>query len=945
MAQADERPDADADDEIASIAPRDQASRRTLLRMGLACLSYTVIQSTPCNAFATDNATIMTTRTGHTKQAAKTASKKRPLDSERLPRHVRPSRYDLALEPDLIAGTFTGTTTIAVQIERATRTIVLNAADLTIERASIVDAAGVSRSLAIDVDVEHERLTLTAPTSLRTGAWTLRLTYRGTINDQLRGFYLSTYTDDAGMTQRMAVTQFEAADARRAFPCWDEPDFKAVFALTLTIDPDHTAVSNTQVLRETTEQGKKVVQFADTMVMSTYLVAFVVGLLTATEPAFVGRTPIRVWTRPGKTHLGQYALDWAVFSLRFLEEYYGIPYPGDKLDLIGIPDFSYGAMENLGAVTFREAALLTDPATATHGDRQNLADVVSHENAHMWFGDLVTMAWWNGLWLNEAFATFLEVVVVDAWKPEWRRWDQFGSARAGALSTDGLFSSRAIEFPVRAVKDLGAMFDVLTYQKGAAVLRMLEQFLGASVFREGIRRYLRAHAYANAETDDLWQALADTSHQPVGEIMHNWVFTPGYPLVTVSRSTARNGATQLVLKQQRFTYLDRPALARRGAPSTVRWKIPLLVATQQGDQPRTESPLLMTEATHRVPLSSDTTGVLVNPGGHGYYRVRYAPELRAPLVAQYPNGLEPIDRFNFVNDEWALCMAGLSSLTDYLDVVTVAARDRSPHVWSILLASFDKLETIVADADRPTYEAFIRSRLTPLFAELGWTARPDDSDLVRELRGDVIETLAVQGNDPAVQTEALRLYTQAVDNPTAVDPNLIPALIAIAAWTGDAARYEEFISRRTSAATPQTERRFLFGLAGFRSPELVTRTLTSTISGEVRTQDAAGLVGSLLSSRHGHDAAWRFLVEHWEMVHERWPSNGLRRLFSHLAARADSSRERAVARFVKDQRIDLGGKALAQSLEQIRIAVAFRERNQSTIRQALQRNTNEATGR
>lgn len=302
------------------------------------------------------------------------------------------------------------------------------------------------------MDDEHQRCRISFPQVIPVGVWTLHLAFRGTLNDKLRGFYRSSYKDSHGVVHTMAATQFEATDARRAFPCWDEPQFKAVFAVTLVIDPSLTAISNTRVIEDRQEQGKRVVRFAESITMSTYLVAFIVGELVATPPIMAQQTPVRLWSVPGKQHLTAFGHEIAVYSLNFLADYYGILYPGDKLDLIAIPDFASGAMENLGAITFRETALLLDQRTATHAEQGRVADVVAHENAHMWFGDLVTMAWWNGLWLNEAFATFMEMLVVDAWKPQWERWTAFGIARAAALSVDGLLSTRPIEFPVRAPK-------------------------------------------------------------------------------------------------------------------------------------------------------------------------------------------------------------------------------------------------------------------------------------------------------------------------------------------------------------------------------------------------------------------------------------------------------------------------------------------------------------
>ena len=372
------------------------------------------------------------------------------LDPYRLPRHVIPTRYDLRLEPDLDQARFHGQESVTVTVTQPTTTLLMNTADLTVTHAHLETADAQRCDASIVLDEPLQRCRLTFSQTIMPGECRLFIVFRGILNDKLRGFYRSTYKDESGIMQTMAATQFEATDARQAFPCWDEPDFKAVFATTLVIDPHLAAVSNTTVTSESIESGKKVVRFADSMKMSTYLVAFIVGRLEATKPRYVGKTPLQLWTIPGKQSLTPFGQDIAAASLAFFEEYYGIPYPGDKLDLLAIPDFASGAMENLGAITFRETALLVDQRTGTHGELERVADVVAHENAHMWFGDLVTMSWWNGLWLNEAFATFMEMLAVDAWKPEWKRWDTFGVSRAAAFSVDGLQSTRPIEYPVQA---------------------------------------------------------------------------------------------------------------------------------------------------------------------------------------------------------------------------------------------------------------------------------------------------------------------------------------------------------------------------------------------------------------------------------------------------------------------------------------------------------------
>jgi len=849
------------------------------------------------------------------------------VDPYRLPRIVVPNRYDLRLEPDLVAHTFDGEEKIAVDVTEATAEVVLNTAELAITEVVADNGAGarVHGVAATDEAAERSRLQFDRP--LDVGAWRLRLRFRGTLNDKLRGFYRSTYKDPSGATRTIAATQFEATDARRAFPCWDEPDFKAVFATTLVIDPALTAVSNTGVVEERAEGGKKVVRFADTIRMSTYLVAFIVGELEATEPLHVGRVPLRVWCVPGKRRLAAFGREVGATTLRFFEEYYGVPYPADKLDLLAIPDFAAGAMENLGAITFRETALLVDESSATHGELERVADVVAHENAHMWFGDLVTMSWWNGIWLNEAFATFMEMLAVDAWKPEWRRWTSFGVSRAAAFNVDGLWSTRPIEFPVHAPRDADAMFDVLTYEKGASVLRMLEQYLGPEVFRTGVRRYLRAHAYENADTGDLWSALGKAASAPIPTVMDGWIFRPGYPLVS-----ARIEGGRLVLTQQRFTYLPSPPapLPWRPAPSQMDtaargWQIPVQVRVDGAGGAEVQR-LLLGEGEAGLPLPSGLTSVLVNEGGHGFYRVRYDDQLLDRLLARLNDGLAPIERFNLVNDTWAAAVAGLVPLTQYLDMVTRFGGERDRNVWTVLLSSLHALNRVARPEDRPHLERFTRRLVGPAVAELGWAPRPGETDLVRQLRGDLLRALGTLGNDADAQARAAELYAASLVDSRAVDANVLPALIMILAWTGDATRYADFVERFRGAATPQEEQRYLYALTLFRLRPLIDQTLAKTINGEIRTQDAPFVVRSMLMTVSAREPAWEFVKAQWDTMDRLYPKHGLRRMCEGVIALATPELERDVHAFFADRKIDLGGRTLEQYLEQLRIAVALRER-------------------
>ena len=495
--------------------------------------------------------------------------------------------------------------------------------------------------------------------------------FTGTLNDKLRGFYRSTFTDEAGESHTIATTQFESVDARRAFPCWDEPDRKATFEITLLIDRAAEAFSNSPIVESERVGDKRRVRFSPTMKMSTYLVALVVGNLETTETVDVDGVPLRVVFTPGKRALADFALAIGEFSLRFFTEYFNIPYPGEKVDLVAIPDFAAGAMENLGCITFRDNALLIDPATAARAELERVADVVAHEVAHMWFGDLVTMGWWEGIWLNEAFATFMETLCVDAFRPSWDRWVGFAPSREAALAIDGMHATRPIEYPVGPPKEAEGMFDLLTYEKGCGVLRMLEQHIGPEIFRDGVRRYLKAHAYGNTVTSDLWDALEDASGAPVRDVMNTFILQGGHPLVTLEEGG---------LRQQPFAYGPVPAGTTSAIGTT--WNVPVAIRAiaAEGQSGAPVRKLVLEASPSPVPEVEQGLAV-VNAGGWGVFRVGYESDHRLAL-ADHLAELSPLERANLVADTWATTLAGQSSLQDFLTLGAKLGLEPDPTPWA-----------------------------------------------------------------------------------------------------------------------------------------------------------------------------------------------------------------------------------------------------------------------
>jgi len=829
------------------------------------------------------------------------------MNPYRLPTTVIPQRYHIHLEPDLVKFTFSGKVTIEVDIKESVGEIVLNAKQLALGESSLRDAKGQIHSATVELKQDAERAVLKFASPLERGRATLSIAFNGKLETNLRGLYRSTYKTPEGVTESLATTQFEATDARAAFPCWDEPNFKAVFASTLVVDEKLTAISNTAITGEKKVGGKKEVTFADTIPMSTYLVAYIVGKLEATAPVNVGKTPIRIWSVGGKAELSDFGRDIAAFSLDFFEKYYGRPYPGDKLDLIAIPDFQAGAMENLGAITFRETALLVNQSQATHAELERIADVVAHENAHMWFGDLVTMSWWNGLWLNEAFATFMEMLAVDAWKPEWRRWDSFAESRAEAMLVDGFRSTRPIEFPVSQPKDAEAMFDVLTYQKGAAVLRMAEQFLGPDVFREGVRRYLTTHALKNTETVDLWNALSEAAGKSVAPLMENWVFTAGFPLVTVSRE-----GEELVLAQSRFRYL------REASDEKNHWKIPVHIRFTGNGKSESQKVLLEGE-TARVRFPAGCDSVVVNEHAHGFYRTKYSAQLRSALLTGL-RGLEPVERFNLVNDSWALVQSGEMKLTEYVETLERFREETDKSVWIQIIGSLHAIRRVIPSAATAGFERWVQKFLEPTVQRLGFSPRQGENDRDRQLRGEVLKAAGILGNDAAVKKHA-----ESVRATDAVDNDVLAASVQILSHFGDAGRFGQFLKTFETAKTPQEEKRYLFALTRFRDAALIDRALGMTLDGTVRAQDIPSVLYSLLLNTEAAATTWVHFKKHWEDYNRLFPKTGLRTVFQGFAGLATPEHEKDILKFVEDKKVDLGGKALAQALERLRIAVRFRE--------------------
>ncbi len=834
----------------------------------------------------------------------------------RLAPDVRPSEYDLHLEPALATGCFAGEVRIAVRLERPRSAITLHAADLKITRAAarVGDAEVPARPR---LERGDETVTLRFVRPLPAGEATLVLAFAGALNQHLRGFYAAS----AG-GQRYAFTQCEAADARRVLPCFDEPSFKARFRVAVTAEAGQTVVANAPVEREEPlGDGRRMVHFAPTPPLSTYLLALAVGPLEASATRMVGSTPIRIWHVPGKGHLTQLGLEAGAEALRRLEDYFALPYPYGKLDLVAVPDFEAGAMENAGAVFFRETLLLLDPATASLSERKRAAEVIAHELAHMWYGDLVTMAWWDDLWLNEAFATWMAYRVVDDWRPEWRMWQGFEHDRAGALALDALTNTHPIYAEVRSVAQATENFDAITYEKGAAVVRMIEHYLGPDVFRDGVRVYVRRHREGNTVAADLWRALEEASGREVTRVARAWITQAGFPLVALG--PAPGG---LKVRQERFFADPKVAPARR----RVRWPVPLVVRWSGSDGPTTGR-FLVDKATDTVAMPGEGAPAWYfgNAAAGGFYRVLHDPADRAALLARLGEALTPVERLALAGDQWALVRAGRAPVESFLEVADALGEETDYDVLDGIAGPLDVLDEQIAEPGSSLQghlRSWIARRFTPQLERLGWTAAADEDDPVRLQRAALVRLVGGLAEAPAVMVEARRRLDAYLVDRSTLEPNLADPVVGLAARGGDEALYERYREVVAAARTPQERRRFLLNLASFRTPATHRRTLDAVLTEEIPTQDVAFVLMRMLGNPPLAGATWTFMKRRWPALRRRIPPLMLSRLVDATPALRETRYAREVGRFFRAHPLPEAARALKQALEMFRLNAELRRR-------------------
>jgi aminopeptidase N/puromycin-sensitive aminopeptidase len=860
--------------------------------------------------------------------------------AQRLPGGVVPEHYSLTFTPDLAAATFSGEEDIQIKLQMPVNpAIVLNSAEIEIQKA-IVTQGGNRQEAQISLDPAKEQATLAVTTPLGPGPASVHIQFTGILNDKMRGFYLAKTK-----LRRYAVSQFEATDARRAFPSFDEPALKAMFDVTLIVDRADTAISNGRIISDIPGPGagKHTLKFSTTPRMSTYLVAMTVGDFQCNEGK-AGGIPIRVCGTPDMKPLGEVALRYAGEILKYYNQYYGIQYPYGKLDIVGAPDFGAEAMENTAAIFYRDGLLFIDDKNSSLSSHAKVFVVLAHEMAHQWFGDLVTMKWWDNLWLNEGFASWMENKVTQDLHPEWNAIPDAVKETDDVLRLDALRNTHPIRAKAETPDEINELFDRISYEKGAAVTRMIESYIGPESFRRGVNAYLRKFQYSNATADDFWTAMAQASGRPVDKIMPTFVNQPGVPLVKVkaecitprgqvvktasgegrqSRKTVQlYPKTEITLSQQRF-FLDGTTDA-----GNQRWIIPVCIKTHQNKP----SCHLLGERQQVVSVAGCSEWVFANANSVGYYRTQYDEDNWKKLSEAAVSGLTTAEWMALINDEIALVTAGKEKIGSLLNLISAVNADPKPEVVESYNGTLRFLDSyLITAADRENYHSWLRTVFSPMLARIGWTPVPGESDEIRTLRADFVIILGRLARDPETIKESTRLARQYLQDPNSIDPNLAESVLAVAANAGDMALLNEYLQAMQHMTAPEQYRNVTQSIAAFQGPELAERVLQEAISPGMRNQDAPFLIASELRNPQNHAYAWPWVKSHWADVEKKLSATSGSNIVFSTGSFCDAAGRDDVQRFFSEHKVPSSERALKQVAERINSCISYRERQQDNL--------------
>ena len=843
----------------------------------------------------------------------------------RLYEQFQPEHYELDLVPDRYAMTFRGTVTVrGKKTGRPSVRLTFHQKDLKITKATVIKhGKGGGKPVVIkriNSQKSYDEVRLHADEMIYPGDYTVTMEFQGLNTRPMNGIY-PCYFIYEGQEKMLIMTQFESHHAREAFPCIDEPEAKATFDLTLTTPAGEAVISNTPVKKQAKQAKQQVTTFETTPKMSTYLLAFVYGEMGYKEAKTKDGVLVRTYATPDNVKHTAFALDVAVKTLEFYNDYFDIPYPLPKCDFVAVPDFASGAMENWGCITFREQALLMDADNTSLHVKQYVANVVAHELTHQWFGNLVTMHWWTDLWLNESFASWMSWLAVDHLLPEWNVWTQFIVDEQGlALKLDALENTHPIEVEVRHPDEIRTIFDAISYEKGASVLLMLHDYLGAHDFRDGLRVYLKRHAYGNTDTVDLWTALEEVSKKPVKQFMSTWTAQPGYPIVHADITAAKPS-----LRQERF-YLN-PAAKKE----TAAWPIPLLPSHDM-------KPLTLEKAEQAISSAAFTDDFVLNHERTGFYRAVYDSKHLGYLAKAVQAGkLSELDRLGLLNDSFEAAKGGYGSTLDSLKLLEAYGEEASSVVWDVIAANIGSIRIVMDDDQlRTGLKPFVRRLSAKQVQRLGWSERKADSHFDRLLRPTVLG-LASYGEDPAVVKEALGRF-KAMVKPEDIHPDLRGVVYGTAARTGGAAEFNKLLKLYESNTNSEERVTLAGALTGFKQPALIKRALALITTDAVRLQDVTYWVAYSFSNRHAKILAWDWLVKHWEWLQTNMGSDLSFSRMPAYAARGFSDKAflKEFEAFFREHMNPALERPLKQAVETIQWQAAWRKRDLAAIRKYLQ---------
>ena len=834
------------------------------------------------------------------------------MNKHRLSKNIIPQKYEVKFDIDIDNFTYLGDENIRINVIADTSEIQLNCAELEIDSFWIENDLGKKEEGTVEYEKEIECIKFKFSNPIEKGIWNLRVSFKGAIREDLRGFYRSRFLDQRGNEQWLGTTQFEPTAARFAFPCWDEPEFKAVFSISIVSDEKYVRISNEKVLEEKKlDSGKVETKFVDSMVMSTYLVAFIIGPLEVTEIGRVGNTLVRIVHRPGFSEDTQYAGKAALKILEFFESYYEIDYPGSKLDLIAIPDFAMGAMENIGAVTFRESLLILDEKSATRSELSRSVTVIAHELAHMWFGDLVTMEWWDGIWLNEAFASLMEVISSDATYPEFKLWGEMNLSRTAGFSVDSLTNSRPIEFKVESPEQAEEMFDALTYEKGSTVLRMFETFVGEDKFRKGVQAYLNMYKYQNTNSPDLWKCLTEASGMPLDKMLPSWIHQEGFPMIQIEE------------KKQEWKISQNRYLISGDTTDQV-WMVPLKIRDL-----KLNSELTVELKDKEILIDKKDLGFpLVNSGGWGFYYSSYSKE-HLDKIANELGLLSINEKYRLIEDTWASVRIGKIDLESFTKLLSCYDKETDVDLWTLVSGYISTIEKIINIESKKGFEEWVQNLVDHNYNELGFEPKEDETQEIRQLRSLIVKIKALHSGDTKLIKQSGEYFKSGYLDKIE-DGNYYNLILSLSTQD-EKIEAVDYLDRFKNSTSPQIESRYRAVLGQIKNREMGEVLIDAVLDGTIRGADSPYIISSMIANKHNGEMVWDIFTEKFGDILEKMPDWTTSRILDALPGIYNQEFGNKITEFLNTNPLPSAEKAQSQKIERLAANVSFSNRISSSL--------------